>query len=120
MGRRTRAASLLLLLVSAGCTIDIPPVRNADLTGTWTLTVRNVGAAARSYALVAVDHSWGLPVGSTVTFTPASFTLSPGQSRTVDVALSVDNQIVPNQDYAPSSYEAMPLPSAAAYCIHPS
>ncbi|HZR84314.1 MAG TPA: S8 family serine peptidase [Candidatus Binatia bacterium] len=81
------------------------------LVPTWaptrTLTVRNVGATARSYTIGATGHAFGLPAGATVTFDPASFSLSPGQSRTIQVALTVDNAAVPNQTTAPSAYEAM-------------
>jgi cysteine-rich repeat protein len=72
-----------------------------------TLTVRNIGTTTRSYSFSATGHFWGLPAGATVSFEPARVSLSPGQSTTITVTLSVDNAVVPNQDYPPNAYEAM-------------
>ena len=74
---------------------------------TRTLTVRNVGDTARSYALSAAGHYWGLPPGVTIGFAPATFSLAAGESVAVTVTLAVDNAVAPNQPGSPNAWEAM-------------
>ncbi|HEY6559478.1 MAG TPA: S8 family serine peptidase [Polyangiaceae bacterium] len=66
-----------------------------------SLTVKNLDATARPYAITLSS----LPAGITLSATPATFTLQPGESRLVSVALSVDNASVPNVQLPPYTYE---------------
>ena len=88
-------------------TFGVDDVTQAVWVATRTLTIRNLDVASRSYTLSATGAYWGLPSGATVAFSPASFTLAAGQATTVDVQLTVNNGVVPDQATSPNAYDAL-------------
>ena len=69
-------------------------------TASKTITVTNTHSTGQTYHL-----SFGTPI-SGITFTNMNgFSLSPGQSKTVTITMSVDNAVVPYKSSAPFAYE---------------
>ncbi|MEW6269461.1 MAG: S8 family serine peptidase [Thermodesulfobacteriota bacterium] len=81
-----------------------------DLAGgpTWTasetVTIRNLGASARTYNLAV--QAGGFPAGVGTTLTPSVVTVGPGGSASISVQITVDNAVVPDSDLPPFVHSA--------------
>ena len=110
----TQGAGRLDVLAAAHARTTVTPAAISfgldDLTQTiWhssqTLTIRNIDAVSRPYALSTA----ALPAGVTATLTPATFTLTAGASQTVTFDLWVDNTVFPSPAASPHAYDTNSL-----------
>ncbi len=89
-----RAHEAKIFVRGAGLSFGLAPSSTGTLEATRTFRIENRSTAEQAFELVAPS----VPNGITLTVTPATFTVPPGESRSVEVRLVLDNVVVPFAD----------------------
>jgi cysteine-rich repeat protein len=96
------AAAAFTAVDPAAVSFGLDDLSQTVWTPTVDITVTNLAGVLRSFSVASAGF---LPSGASLTPMPSSFSLAPGQSQLVSLALSVDNTVVPTLPASPFAYD---------------